>query len=454
MLWFLLILVCLQLAVGVWAARRIRDEDDYLVAGRRLGPALAAVSIFATWFGAESCIGAAGHVYRFGIGPSTTEPFAYGVCLLLMGSLFAAHLWRRRVTTLADFVRQRFGGLAERTAALLLLPSSLLWAAAQIRAFGQVVAVNSDGWFTPASGTTLAAAVAIAYTVSGGLLADVYTDVVQGALLLIGLLVLTGAALQAEVHTPVAALAQTVSAEPVGVMDVFEAWAVPICGSIVAQEALSRCLAARSPQIARRAAWFGGSAYVLVGMLPLWLGVVGARLLPGLADPEAVLPELSHRLLPALLNMLFAGALVSAILSTVDSCLLVVASTVSHNLWPGSPGGQAALRRARLVVVLAGIGAWLLANTGLDVKHLVEEASGFASAGVFVLALAGVHSRFGGALAANATLIAGLLAWLLGRHVAPEFVRWPYLTSLAAAATTYAVVGQWERRRTINCDTP
>ena len=115
----LLAVVAAQILVGAIAARGIRSEDDFLVAGRRLGLLLASSSIFATWFGAESCIGAAGSAYSHGLSFTTTEPFAYGICLVLMGLLFAAPLWRLRVTTLADFFAMRFGRSTERIAALL-----------------------------------------------------------------------------------------------------------------------------------------------------------------------------------------------------------------------------------------------------------------------------------------------------------------------------------------------
>src|SRR5690606_7884348 len=126
-----------QLLVGAWVARRIRTEDDYLVAGRRLGYPLAIFTIFATWFGAETCIGAAGAIYSDGLAGGSADPFGYAVCLLLMGAVFAVPLWKRRLTTLADLFRQRFSIGVERLAVLLMVPTSLLWAAAQIRAFGQ-----------------------------------------------------------------------------------------------------------------------------------------------------------------------------------------------------------------------------------------------------------------------------------------------------------------------------
>jgi len=439
----LALFVLAQLAVGFWASRRIGSEDDYLVAGRRLGPFLATTSIFATWFGAESCIGAAGNAYSHGLRADTTEPFAYGLCLVLMGVFFAARLHSERITTLADFFRRRFGAGPERLAAVLLLPSSLLWAAAQVRAFGHIVATNSDGALAEATGTWIAAAVAVVYTVSGGLLADVYTDVVQGALLLLGIAALAIAVwcnmpAVADTGTAVAAAA-AVEAEAIGGLAIVESWALPICGSIVAQEALSRCLAARSPSIARRAAIAGGALYLVVGVVPLAMGVVGPRLAPDLADPEALLPHLSAQLLPPALNLLFAGALISAILSTVDSCFLVAASIVVRNLLPHREGSAGNLARARCAAALAGAVALALALSGWNVKQLIEQASGFGSAGVFVLAVFGVYSRLGGPRAAAGALLGGLGSWILGGYAFPDHVPYPYLTSLGVAFCGFAV---------------
>jgi Na+/proline symporter len=447
--------VACQLALGFWAARRIASADDFLVAGRRLGPVLATASIFATWFGAESCIGAAGNAYAEGVSIATTEPFAYGLCLVLCGLFFAARFHRERITTLADFFAGRFGRPTERLAALLLLPSSLLWAAAQVRAFGHIVASNSDGALSAEAATAIAAGVAILYTTSGGLLADVITDVLQGALLLLGLAILAAAVLlhpaPPQALLPVPELAGE-SLAP-NWLDVLEAWAIPLCGSVVAQEVLSRCLAARTPRIARNAAVLGGAIYLIAGCVPLAIGVAGPTLAPGLEDPEALLPHLSSTLLPGALNAIFAGALIAAILSTVDSCLLVVASVVTRNLLPALPSAgppttqpEASLAAARIAAGAAGLLAYLLATTDWNVKQLVEQASGFGSAGIFVLAVFGTFTPLGGSRAAVLSLLAGLSTWVLGSYVVPERIAHPYLASLAAAALAFSVGCALDRR--------
>jgi Na+/proline symporter len=442
-----------QLAVGVWVSRRIATEEDFFVAGRRLGLVFASASIFATWFGAETCVGAAGQVYAEGIGRRSVEPFAYGVCLILMGIVFAAPLWRRRIVTLADFLRERYSKGVERIAAVLLIPTSLLWAAAQVRAFGHVLSASSSGLDIEAA-MGIAAAIVIVYTALGGLYADVVTDVVQAAALILGLLVLAFIVLQDLGGTAGAAeaIASTNAARPIartGWLATAEAWAIPLCGSVVAQEVVSRSVAARSAAVARSAGIAGGFAYLAVGLLPVFLGLVGPSLSPGLEDGEALLPELARTHLSTWLYVVFAGGLVSAILSTADSALLVASSLLSRNLL--LEGGRASDRQrllaARAGVVLFGLLAWLLATRSEGVFELVESASGFGSAGILVVVSFGLFGRIGGSKSAAAALIAGIAVWLYGTQLAELLT--PYLLSLGAALASYlgaAVVDRFARK--------
>ncbi|MGQ0553686.1 MAG: sodium:solute symporter family protein [Planctomycetota bacterium] len=439
----ILLYVGVQIGIGYWVSRKITTEDDYLVAGRRLGLPLVAGSIFATWFGAETCLGAAGQAYSEGLTRTSVEPFAYGLCLLLTGAIFAAPMWRAGVTTLADLHRKRFGPGVERIAALLLVPSSVLWAAAQVRAFGAVLTTAAP--LDPEAAMALAAVVAIIYTVLGGLLADVLTDLLQAGVLvgcLVALLVVVlGEAGGAEAGWDlIAARVQagaTSGAPPASWLVTLEAWAVPLCGSVVAQEVLARSLAARSPSVARRAALVGGGAYLLVGLIPVTLGLLGPVLVPGLEDSERVLPALAERHLGGPAFILFAGALISAILSTVDSTLLVASSFLSRNLLLA--GRTDVSQRTRLLVarggvLVCGLVAWAIARGSEGVFELVEQASGFGSAGILVITVFALFVRRehrAGPRAAMASLLLGVLAWVLGRYVLD--LPAPYLLSLAAA---------------------
>jgi Na+/proline symporter len=444
MLAALLAYLALQLAVGAWASRRVASEDDYLVAGRRLGPVLATFSIFATWFGAETCIGAAGRAYGQGLSSTSAEPFGYALCLLAMGAVYAVPLWRQGLTTLADLYGRRFSPAVERVAAVLLVPGSVLWAAAQVRGFGHVLAL-AGGLDVPVA-VALAAGFCILYTVFGGLLADAVTDVLQGAVLSIGLLVLLGAVVarlggpeEAVAAVAASARAAAAGAPPAPWLRVAEAWAIPVCGSVLATELASRVIASRSPAVARWSSLGAGALYLGIGIVPVLVGLVAPRLVPAVPDPEQVLPAAAHAVLPRVGYVVFAGALVSAVLSTVDSTLLVASGLVSHNLLVpllGIRSERTKVLVARAGVAAFGVVAWLLAARARGVFELVEQASAFCSAGTFVTLTLGLFTSWGGPRTAMATLLAGAGAYLGAQAAGAET---PFLASLAASLATYAV---------------
>ena len=231
-------------------------------------------------------------------------------------------------------------------------------------------------------------------------------------------------------------------------------WATPIFGSILATELVSRVLASRSPQVARRSSFAAGGLYLAIGSIPVLLGLIGAHVLPGMEDPERILPALAQQHLHGFLYVLFAGALVSAILSTVDSALLVAGSLASHNIvvsvWPGM-SERHKLRAARLGVFVFGVIAYgfaLDADSGLE---LLVDANGFGSSGIVVIAIFALFTRFGSTRSAIAALVAGTGTWIFAHyHLEHEA---DYLWSLAAAFCAYVIVGCVDRPRTQSCET-
>ncbi|HYE65369.1 MAG TPA: sodium:solute symporter family protein [Pyrinomonadaceae bacterium] len=447
-----LVYVLAQLVIGLLVSRRISTQEDYILAGRSLGFGLATFTIFATWFGAETCIGSAGAIYEEGLSGGSADPFGYGLCLLLMGLVFAAPLWRRRLITLADLFRNRYSPKVERIAVLMMVPSSVIWAAAQIRAFGQVLSASSEVGVTVA--ITIAAAAVVIYTVSGGLLADAITDLIQGVALILGLIILllTVVYLMGGVENVIARIRpeqlRIFGGGDTSLAVMLEAWAVPICGSVVAQELVSRVIAARSEEVARRSALAAAGIYIMVGMIPVLIGLVGASLIPDLKEPEHILPLIAQQHLSTLLYIFFAGALVSAILSTVDSTLLVAASLVSQNLivsWHPELKEKTKLRVSRIGVVVFGLVAYWIALYAEGIYQLVKDASAFGSAGIFIVVVFGLFTRFGGARSALAALLFGMAVWVYGKYVSG--FAYSYLSSLGTALITYISVALIEHKR-------
>jgi Na+/proline symporter len=332
------------------------------------------------------------------------------------------------------------------------VPASILWGAAQIRAMGQVLSSLSqlDLSYT----IPFAAAVVVIYTVSGGLKADVATDFIQGFALIAGLAVL-GFAVVTHLGGPAAAWAQVAPSQlsfatpgETGWSGHLEPWLVPILGSVTAQEMASRVLACRDPGVARRSSLMASLIYLAAGWIPVFLGLVGAGLLPGLADPEQVLPRLAQMHLPPIGVVLFTGALFSAILSTVDSNLLSASALVSHNVilrfWDVRDE-KLRLRISRIATLAAGLVAYALAFSRESVYSLVEESSAFGGAGMFVAMTFGLLTRFGGRWAGLAAMLTGIGTQLVGTYL----LDWktPFTTSLIVSTTAYVLVALFERPR-------
>jgi len=434
------------IAIGLWAAKRVHNSKDYLIAGRSLPLYMNTATVFATWFGAETCLGAAGRVYEGGLAGGSAEPFGYALCLVFMALAFSMTLWRRQYTTVADLFRNRFGADVEKLVVALMVPTSLFWAAAQIRGFGQVLTIAGVPDLEIA--IVFATAVVIFYTSFGGLMADAVTDFVQGIALIVGLVVLAVAVFSA----PGVELA-SVPAERLDFgaaagsrWEIAELWAIPILGSVLAQELVSRTLAARSAHTARDATLLGATIYLSIGLIPVALGLVGPQLLPDLVHGDQVLPALAERYLSPFMFVVFAGALVSAILSTVDSALLACSALVSHNLIGRLDPHRSERHKvliARGLVVGFGLIAYLMARGSESVYALVEAASAFGSAGIIVAASFGLFTRVGGRWSAWAALVTGTLVYAIGGEV--ESLPAPYLLALACSIAAYLIAAPFGR---------
>lgn len=440
-----LVLACIlayvasQLLIAFWFSRRSRNEEDYLLAGRSLGPWMTTFAVFATWFGAETCIGAAGEAYQRGLSGVISDPFGYALGIVLMGLFFAAALWKRGLVTLADLFRNRYGGGVERLAAIIMIPGSVMWAAAQIRAFGQVLSSTSElGLF---AAITFAAAVVVLYTVVGGMWANALTDLVQGIVLVAGILVLGGVFVASGGLDRLAAL----PAERLDVLherswaDALNTLAVPIFSTIAAQELASRVLSSRSAGLAKKATVGAGALYLGIGIIPAVIGLGAAASIGAGADHEQVLSLFAQKHLPLPLYILFLGALVSAILSTLSGALLVAGALAGHNLVrPLAPNLSDAMRLRvdRGAVLVFGVVAYAIALSSESVYDLVQQASALGSSGILVMMVFALWGgRLGGAPSAYAALIAGTGVYLLGEHAFALGAS--YLVSLAAALAAY-----------------
>lgn len=440
----------IQFGISLWVSKKISNEEDFLLAGRRLGVGLASISIFATWFGAETCMGSSAAIAEEGLAGSRADPFGYSVCLILMAIFLASQLWKKKLTTLVDLYRLRYGVTVERMAVFIMVPTSLIWAAAQVRAFGQIISSVSSIEVELAVG--FATLLVIAYTWIGGLLGDVLTDFVQGLVLIVGLFLILFFAVDevggfwAAVHS-IRPESLSFTTEGESFLVRLDTWMIPILGSLVSQELVSRILACKSAGIAKKASFSAASIYILIGLVPVFLGLLGHHFELGLSDRDQYLPMLAAELLPFGLMVLFLGALVSAILSTVDSTLIGVSALVSHNII--NPvfkiqDSKKKLSAARSTVAILGIFTYFIAFHGESIYSLLELASSFGSAGILTITFTALYYKKGGAFASAVCLGVGVVALPIGENL----LGWqaPYISTVICAIASFFIVSFFEEK--------
>ena len=452
----MVVYVVVMYGIGYWAQRRIQDTEDFLVAGRRLPLSLAWMTLLATWFGAGTLLAAADEVRREGMQAAALDPFGAGTCLLLAGLFFARPLWRMKLLTLPDFFRRRYGVAAELIASCIMIPSYFGWIAAQFVALAGVL--NLFFGVDPSVGLTLVAIIGTGYTLMGGMWSVTLTDAVQIVLVLVGLVCLLlvtlwelgdGALwagllrLRRETDAEMLQLFPTESlASLLGWMGIFLTGAL---GNLPGQDLMQRVFAAKSERTARWACIIAGTVYLTFGLIPLILALAGNLLFPADMTSE-ILPALAHAFLHPVVAVIFIVALLSAVLSTIDSAILSPASVLAENLL-AKISGKDSLTLNRSSVLVVAVCSLALAYVGTSAYELLEAAYVLTLVGLFVPLTLGINSQPRSGLPAIAAMVAGVGVWLI--HFALD---WEYFLPpsrmfaqreipLSSAATACSLLG-------------
>jgi len=423
--------MCIVLGIGFIASLRIKNTKDYIVAGGQLGWVLAIGTIFATWFGAETCMGSSGTAFQKGILGVIADPFGAGLCLLISGVFFAKFFRKLNIETIVDFFEMRYDRRASWFLSLLYIPVYIGWVGAQLLAFGIILNALTG---LPVIPCTLAATVVVlVYTYLGGMWADTMSDflqmiiIISSLLILFPLLIKDMGGLDFMIKSTPKEFFYFYPKEntPLTWLNYLQAWIMVGLGSLPAQDLFARTMAARSPNLSRWASIIAGIMYILVGLLPVMLGIFGRIALPGNSG-ESVLIDLALKYLPAPLIAIMIGSLLAAIMSSADSALLAPASIVGHNIVPSiKPDASEALRLkwCKLSVPILGIASLILAIYFKNIYKLCQESWGVLLAGVVAPMIAGVYWKRANTKGAISGAAAGIMTWLLIKIFGPE--DWP-----------------------------
>lgn len=433
-----------NVAVGAWAARRVTTSQDFVLAGRRLPLVLAASVTFATWFGSETIMGAPAMFVEGGIPAIIEEPFGSALCLFLVGAFFARPLYRLHITTFCDYFRIRFGRPAELLSAILIIPSYFSWIAAQLVAIGIVLNVVTG--FPREYCVLGSAAVVMAYTLLGGMWSISITDFFHNLIIIVALTILavglwqdTGgwSVLQKQVPSDFFRfLPHNTARDWVAYL---AAWFTIGLGSIPQQDIFQRVMAAKTEDTSVRASYLASGLYLTVALLPLFIALSARMLHPDLpADNQLIIPNMvmRHGSLP--LQILFFGAVTSAILSVSSGAILAPATVFGENIvryFRPNLSDADLLKTIRwAIVVITIICVWMSTARDTNIFDLVGESSAFSLVSLFVPLTAGIYWKRATLAGCLWSMGLGLLVWLVCLWIETDYspMMWGLLVSTLA----------------------
>jgi SSS family transporter len=463
---FVVLYLVVSLAIGFYAATRVRGSSDYAVARRRFGTTVVSATVFATWFGAETVLGIPATFLKEGLRGLVADPFSAVACLVVVALVFARPFFRLDVLTLGDFFRARFGQTAEVLLSVCIAFSYLGWIAAQLVALGLAMNVISGGAIETHTGILIGSAIVLAYTMAGGMWAVALTDFFQAVMIVAGLIYVTWAVVDlaggpAQV-IEAAARSDRMQFLPEPDARSILAWItaslVIVFGSIPQQDVLQRVMSAKDEGTAARSAFLGGVLYFFIASLPIVLisatliidGPMVERLID--KDSQLILPTVILERTPILVQVLFFGALISAILSTAAGILLAPAVVIAENVLKPlvkPKDDRAVLRLMRTTVTGLAVAVTIMALTSsMSIYQLVNESGKVVLVSSFVPLAAGLFWPRANTEGCLASIGAGLAVWIALEIAMPDALVPPSLAGLIASFVAIIAVSLLPVRRT------
>lgn len=429
---FVVIYLLFSIGIGVYASTRVHNARDFVVAGRNLPLPVVTATVFATWFGAETVLGISATFVKEGLSGVVADPFGASLCLIIAGLFFAGRLYRMNLLTIGDYYRARYSRTVELIMTICIMISYLGWVSAQVTALGLVFNLVSGGYIAQTSGMVIGTAVVLGYTMFGGmwsvaLLDFVQMTVIMSAMLLIAVLVGGDAGGVSHVIS---------HAHDSGRLQLFphggyEVW-IPfigaaltmMLGSIPQQDVFQRITSAKDEKTAVRGSVLGGVLYFGFAFVPMFLAYSATLIDPEVfgnlieTDSQMVLPNLILQHTPLIAQVLFFGALLSAIMSTASATLLAPSVMFTENILKHFAlkhmSDSQMLRTMRIIVVTFGCIVLAFAlNSNASIFKMVENAYKITLVGAFVPLAFGLYWKRANNQGALLSIALGLITWLL-----------------------------------------
>jgi solute:Na+ symporter, SSS family len=429
------------IAIGLWAARRVHNSKDYLVAGRSLPLYMSAATVFATWFGAETVLSVSATFAKDGLGGIIADPFGASFCLVFVALFFARAFYRMDLLTIGDFYRKRYNKTVEVITSVAITASYLGWTSAQLTALGLVFWVLSGGAISLNTGILIGAAIVVVYTIFGGMWSVALTDLFQSVVILLGLtavawLVGDMAGGPAKVIAAAAEAGKFEFWPKAGAKEwlaFLAAWMTLAIGSIPQQDVFQRVTSAKDEKTAVRGTLIGAAVYFCFAFVPIFIAFAALVIDPGYEklfaaedarEIQRILPDLILNKTPVWAQVLFFGALLSAILSTASGALIAPTSLFTENVVRPFVSGMSDrqfMLLLRVILVTFTLAALLFAlNSKSTMYEMVQNAYKVTLVSCIVPLAAGIFWKRANIPGAVLSVVFGLLSWTIAEWLTTD----------------------------------
>lgn len=404
-------------ALGLWIARLVKGSSDFFVAGRSLSAGLLFSTVLAANIGAGSTVGAAGLAYAEGVsawwwnGSAAIGSIALALWVGPRIWSLAAH---HGFYTAGDFLEYRYGRSVRGVVAALIWVGTLAILAGQLIAGAAVLEVVAG--IPRLWGTIIGAVAMLVYFVAGGLLSSAWVNMVQLAVLLMGLVMAVPVVL-----AKAGGLSGIAATVPPHYWDIgytsgpgsgITLLAMLGPAFIISPGLLQKVYGATGPRAVRLGVGVQAVGLAMFGMVPVLLGMSARVIAPDIASPNLVLPTVLVEALPVWLGSLALAAVFSAEVSTCDAILFMLSTSLSQDLYKQFVNPAASDRTILLVARLAAVAGGVLGTLlAIQLPTVIGALSIFYTllgVSLFVPVLAGLYVRRAGTPEALAAIVAGV----------------------------------------------
>lgn len=430
LIWFVSLYLLVTIGIGIFVSSRVKNTKDYAVAGRHLPLPVVTATVFATWFGAEAIFGVSSTFVKEGLNGVVADPFGSSLCLIIAGLFFSSKLYKLNIITLGDFYKARYNRTIEVLTTIAIVISYLGWVAAQIKALGLIFNLITHQWISEQMGMIIGTLIVLTFTTFGGMLSVAILDFIQMIVVIGGLLYIANAIshLTGGISPVIesAAINHKLDFFPKGNIwtwiTFFGTWITMMLGSVPQQDVFQRVTSAKTAKIALYGSILGALIYFTFTFVPMFIAysatLIDADYFNGLVNTNSqhVLPMLVLNYMPLFAQVIFFGAVLSAIMSCSSATLLAPSITFAENIVKGYfPGisDKHLLKIMRITLVCFSSTVLLYAlSSNLSIFGMVESAYKITLAGAFVPLVFGAFWKKANSQGALMAIIGGIGSWL------------------------------------------